>query len=300
MYIAHKLCTGINMDRFCIITNRLKDETLSTTEWIVDYLKSCSKQIITTDILENMEAFEYTDAAKIPDDTECAIVLGGDGTILQAAHDLRMKQIPILGINLGTLGFLAETEIHNLKQAFDYLFQDQYDIESRMMLSVTVNKTDTEIEKQIDSLNDVVITRSGFSRLISVGIYVNGKFVNEYRGDGVIISTPTGSTGYSLSAGGPIITPEAELMVITPICPHSLSARSIIVSSDDIIRVKICQSKKTQEEEAIATVDGNALVRLRAEDEIMIKKARHKTRLIRLEGRNFYDILRTKFGSNSI
>ena len=149
------------------------------------------------------------------------------------------------------------------------------------------------------ALNDIVITRKGLSRIISLGIYVNDELIDDYRGDGVIISTPTGSTAYNLSAGGPIITPKADVMVITPICPHSLSLRSVVVSAEDVVKVVVKRSKKTQYDEAIATFDGQTVIDLGTEDEILIKKSQYKTRLIRLNQTGIYEILRSKLISGS-
>lgn len=148
------------------------------------------------------------------------------------------------------------------------------------------------------ALNDIVITRSGFSRIITVEVYVNGEFVTSYRGDGVIIATPTGSTGYNLSAGGPVIKPDTQAIIITPICPHSLTARSIIVSTNDELQIRIGKSKKTQLEEAIATFDGRKAIQLKTEDVVMIHKAAEDTRLIKVSKTSFFDILRTKLREN--
>lgn len=284
------------MNKFCVITNRDKDDNLEITTNIVDYMNQKQKDCILLDgqdpVISNNH---YTDASVIPDDTECAIVLGGDGTIIQAAHDLAGKNIPILGINLGTLGFLAETEKQNVTHALDALYQDQYKLESRMMLYGSICSNNKDMYSGF-ALNDIVITRSGFSRIISVSIYVNDGLVDRYRGDGVIISTPTGSTGYSLSSGGPVVKPDSRVMIITPICPHSLNARSIVVSSDDTIRIKIDKSKKTQEEEAIATFDGRMAILLQTEDVIDIRKAKEETNLVKINHTSFFEILRTKIG----
>ena len=235
----------------------------------------------------------YTRAEDIPEDTQCALVLGGDGTILQAAHDLAARQIPIFGINLGTLGFLAETEVAELDAALSKLLSGEYTVKEQIMLAVTVH-AEGRRSALPDALNDLVVTRSGFSRVIGAGVYINGELVSDFRGDGVIVATPTGSTGYSLSAGGPIVAPAAGAMVITPVCPHSLNARSIVVSDLDEVTIKVRQSKKTQEEEAIATVDGGASAKLRAGDYIKVRRAGCMVKLVRLSGRSFYQVLRAK------
>ncbi len=282
------------MKKFCIIANREKDVDLSVTNQIMDVIKenNCSvviaKQAATND--------HFTDVATIPSDTDCVIVIGGDGTIINAAHDLLYTDIPIFGINLGTLGFLAEIELHSIKDAMLDLIRGEYIVEERLMFeaiyeSLTNHKKDTS---SYFALNDVVVARSGFSRIICVGIYVNNSWVQDYRGDGVIISTPTGSTGYNLSAGGPIVTPRSKAIIITPICPHSFNGRSIVVSSEDTVEIRIRESKKTQEEEVNVTIDGDMAVNLSANDKILIKKSNLTTKLIRFQHQSFFDLLRTK------
>lgn len=284
------------MDKFCVIINREKDENMETTKMIVEYMSKNNKECIVLKGQEPMEHnYRFTDVSLLPTDTECAIVLGGDGTIIQAAYDLVGMGIPILGINLGTLGFLAEIEKHNLFFALDSLYARNYELENRMMLDGIISRKGERLHHGY-SLNDIVITRSGFSRIICVSIYVNDELVDSYRGDGVIISTPTGSTGYNLSSGGPVVKPETKLMLITPICAHSLNARTIIVAPEDKITIKINKSKKTQEEEAIATFDGRKAILLQAEDVIEIRKAKEETQLVKISKSSFFDILRTKIG----
>ena len=274
------------MEKFCILANKEKDENLLVTQKVQACLAGYGKQVsvLVDDFSE--ETGKYISKIK----ADCVLVLGGDGTLIRAANRLLGTGIPIFGINLGTLGFLTETGITGMEQALAQLVNGEYDIETRMMLQVHA-KDDFEDT----ALNDVVITRSGFSRLISVRVYVNEKLVDTYRGDGVIVATPTGSTGYNLSAGGPVVLPNASLIVITPICPHSLNARSMIVSDKDSLRLVIEKEKKTQEEEAIVTVDGRNAKELRAADWITIEKSAGVTHLVKLKDRTFFEILREKF-----
>lgn len=288
---------GRNMERFCIITNRDKDESMAVTARIVGLLQEAGKQAALAGVNRREDGSCYTRAEDIPGETDCVIVLGGDGTLLQAAHDLSGRELPIFGINLGTLGFLAETEVSGLEEAFGKLFAGKYEIREQMMLSTEVCVSGKSSQLP-DALNDLVVARSGFSRVIGTGVYINGELVNDYRGDGVIIATPSGSTGYSLSAGGPIVSPSTNLMVITPICPHSLNARSIVVSDTDVVTVKIRMSKKTQEEEAIATVDGRTAVNLRAEDYVKVRRAARRVKLVRLFGGSFYQVLGAKLSGS--
>ncbi len=286
------------MDRFLIITNKEKDVDFLVTKKIVAYIEKSGKAAVVSSV---SSALEETDAVIIPETIDCAIVLGGDGTIIQAANDLMTHSIPILGVNLGTLGFLAEIEVHNMEEALDRLFKDDYRIENRIMIEgeIIYSTKQDSMENMLGyALNDLVIARKGFSRIINLGIYVNDELVDNFLGDGVIISTPTGSTAYNLSAGGPIIIPKASVMVITPICPHSLSPRSVVVSAEDTIKVVVGKSKKTQEAEAIATFDGKKVIDLGTDDTIVIKKAKYNTKLIKLSRAGIYEILRSKLGNN--
>jgi NAD+ kinase len=287
------------MDKFLIITNKEKDNDFLVTNKIAAYIEKAGRK----SILSCVASVQCGEKPSITtEDIECAIVLGGDGTIIQAANDLMTHNIPILGVNLGTVGFLAEIEEHHVEEALDALFADDYRTEERLMIRGEVQfgskpqsyKEDTTGQ----ALNDIVITRKGFSRIISLGIYVNDELVDNFRGDGVIISTPTGSTAYNLSAGGPIVTPQANVMVITPICPHSLSPRSVVVSAFDTIKVVVRKSKKTQEAEAIASFDGNKEIDLGTDDAVIIKKADYSTKLIKLTRKGIYEVLRSKLGNN--
>lgn len=172
-------------------------------------------------------ANHYTNPELIPEGTQCILVLGGDGTLLQAARDVVYRKIPMLGINLGTLGFLAEVDRQSIHAALDKLIADDYEIEERMMLTGTVWHGDKIIGQDI-ALNDIVIGREGPLRVVRFKNYVNDVYLNSYNADGIIIATPTGSTGYSLSCGGPIVSPNAAMTLMTPIAPHTLNTRSII------------------------------------------------------------------------
>lgn len=290
------------MNRFLIITNKAKDIDYAVTNKIADYIKKAGKYVVLSSVSSFQDSSD-TVTSEYYTDVDCAIVLGGDGTIIHSANDLISHDIPILGVNLGTVGFLAEIEENHVFDALDCLLDNNYRIESRLMIQGDLrpySEQATEMQTKTIGcvLNDIVITRKGFSRIISLGIYVNDELVDNFRGDGVIISTPTGSTAYNLSAGGPIVIPKADIMVITPICPHSLSPRSIIVSAEDTIKVVVGKSKKTQEAEAIATFDGNKVIDLGTEDEILIKKSKYDTKLIKLNRTSIYEILRTKLGTN--
>ncbi|BCN30406.1 NAD(+)/NADH kinase [Anaeromicropila herbilytica] len=282
------------MNSFCIITNYEKDYNLETTNLVKDYLMSKNKKCVIVDSISEELGYQYTDINSIPPGTECAIVLGGDGTIIRAANDLRSRSIPILGINLGTLGFLTEIEKVNINSALQSLIDDEFCVDHRMMLSGRII-IDEELDSERQAMNDIVITRRDFSKIISVTIYVNKEYVDTYRGDGVIISTPTGSTGYNLSAGGPIVLPNTKSIVITPICPHTFMNRSIIVSDEDEITVIIGETKKNQYEKAIVTLDGNQGIELQKGDSVVIKKTEEEIKLLKIYDTSFFEVLRNKF-----
>ena len=287
----------MSIERFFIIANRGKDSKQELSRQICEFLKSKGKacEIAFTEVeRQNMRG-------KLRGNLDCLLVLGGDGTVLEAAHLAADTGTPILGINIGNVGYLAEVEVQNWEQALRRVLVGSYEIENRMMLDGFVTDSNRYPYPGAfgHALNDIVITRKGLSRIISLRIYVNEELVDDYRGDGVIISTPTGSTAYNLSAGGPIITPKADVMVITPICPHSLSPRSVVVSSEDIVKVVVRKSKKTQSDEAIATFDGQTVIDLGTDDEILIKKAQYNTRLIRLNRTVMYEVLRSKLTGGS-
>ena len=287
------------MDKFYIITNRDKDQNLRFTEEIVQYLKEHGKKCQVQQAERRVEGeYHYTDPALIPEDTQCILVLGGDGTLLQAARDVVHREIPMLGINLGTLGFLAEIDKTSIYTALDKLFADDYEIEERMMLTGTVWRGD-KITGQDVALNDIVISRVGPPlRVIGFNNYVNDGYLNSYNADGIIIATPTGSTGYSLSCGGPIISPNAAMTVMTPIAPHTLNTRSIIFPEDDVIKVELGEGRRQIQENGLASFDGDVEVPMSTGDRIVIKKASVSVKILKLNHLSFVEVLRQKMSNN--
>ena len=287
------------MDKFYIITNRDKDQNLRFTEEIVQYLKEHGKKCQVQQAERRVEGeYHYTDPALIPEDTQCILVLGGDGTLLQAARDVVHREIPMLGINLGTLGFLAEIDKTSIYTALDKLFADDYEIEERMMLTGTVWRGD-KITGQDVALNDIVISRVGPPlRVIGFNNYVNDGYLNSYNADGIIIATPTGSTGYSLSCGGPIISPNAAMTVMTPIAPHTLNTRSIIFPEDDVITVELGEGRRQIQEIGLASFDGDVEVPMSTGDRIVIKKASVSVKILKLNHLSFVEVLRQKMSNN--
>lgn len=286
------------MDRFLIVTNKEKDINNKMTDKISGYIKKAGKFSKATCALISRNDMEEL---ILSNNIECVIVLGGDGTIIKVANDTMAYDVPLLGVNLGTLGFLAEIETSHVLEAMDDVFAGNYKIEERLMLkgkvSLKSSSPNKKEEEYVHFLNDAVISRKGYSRIISLDIYVNGELVNNFEGDGVIIATPTGSTAYNLSAGGPIIIPDAKVTAITPICPHTICPRSIVVSADDNIKVVVGKSKKTLEAESTVTFDGNKAENLGTDDVIEISRSKYKTKVITLNQMSIYETLRTKLGS---
>ena len=269
------------MERFYLITNRAKDPDLTVTDQIRQYLEERGKTCLLCDNSEKGEKYHYTDPAKVPSDIDGILVLGGDGTLLQAAGDVVDLQIPLLGINLGTLGYLAEIDRDTLYPALDHLMADEYTIEHRMMLCGSIYR-DGKLIAEDAALNDITITREGNLRVVRFDNYVNGEFLNSYSADGIIIATPTGSTGYSLSAGGPIISPSASLMLMTPLAPHTLNTRSIVFPAEDVIEVELGPSRDGGIEQGMAYFDGDTRVPMKTGDRIVIKKARRDTLIVKI------------------
>lgn len=221
---------------------------------------------------------------------DMVVCLGGDGTFLKVARMVYEKGIPIFGINLGNVGFLTEIEKDDIKNAVNKLILGDYLIEERMMLDASIIRNGNVVKKDT-VLNDVVISRGALSKILHLKTYINGEFVDMFPGDGVIISSPTGSTAYSLSAGGPIVEPNIDLIIISPVCPHILYSRSIVTAGDRMVKVVVDEDYN---HEAMVTVDGQKGYEIRGGDIINIVKSRHKIKLVRIHPRNFFDVLRTK------
>lgn len=217
---------------------------------------------------------------------DAAVVLGGDGSLLHAAGFLAPLGIPLLGVNLGHLGFLTEVEPQDIALALEKLLARDYEIEERMLLEAIVEGKSRR--ERFLAVNDIVITRAAFARMIHLSIDVEGASVGNFLADGLIISTPTGSTAYSLSAGGPIVHPRLETILITPICPHSLATRSILALPDEVVCVKLMTDR---ESEVLLTADGQAGVEVAPSESVMVRRADISARFIKLGGRSFYEVL---------
>lgn len=283
------------MDKFYIIANSRRDVDLSVTRSIKEYLEKKGKVCLMPehDSTGIAQTYKYTDASRIPEDVECILVIGGDGTLLQASRDLQGRNIPLLGINMGTLGYLAEIDRTGVTAALDRLIADQYTVEERMMLEGTAFHKGKQVLQDI-ALNDIVLGRHSRMRVLDFNIYVNGEFLNAVSADGIIISTPTGSTGYSLSVGGPLVSPEASLILISNIAPHTLNTRSVVLPEDVEITVEVAAGHTGAADGAEAIFDGDTSVALDVGDTVTIRKSNKVTKLLKINNISFLEVLRRK------
>lgn len=223
---------------------------------------------------------------KLPEACDILISLGGDGTILRMARLVSGRATPILGINLGKLGFLAEVSLDELDECLTEIINNKYIVEDRMMLQARIGKSKVNVH----ALNDIVLHQTGSSRMFSVKTFVNGEFLSKFIGDGIIIATPTGSTAYALSNGGPIVTPTNQLILISPICPHTLTARTVVVPGESIITLKV----ETATGKIHLAADGQQQSFLQVPVDIIIERSPLKTKLVKRKKRSYYDVLRRK------
>lgn len=276
--------------RITVIPNHTKDIGLTQTGELCEILRRGGAKIRMDARYSGsgIEA-EYCDAG-LYEGADAAVVLGGDGTILQAAEPCARLGIPVMGINLGRVGFMTEVEPSDMETAAKRLLNADYCIEERMMMEVGIRADGAE--QSFAALNDCVVAKND-AQMIMAGIFADNEKITEYIADGVIISTPTGSTGYSLSAGGPVADPGTEVFLITPVCAHTLKARPTLVSADKEISVRLFEGANSY---ASVTVDGVVRGRLSCGDSAVIRKADISLKLIKFGKQSFYDILAAKLG----
>lgn len=279
------------MKNIAIIPNELRDASLEETKKVIEILRGYGatvyiEQKFRITIGTNVE---YGTLDEILKSADAAVVLGGDGTILNVAPRAAVYGVPIVGINLGKLGFLSQAEKGDYS-IFECLFSGNYRVTSCMMLDATVVKQGVEGEKFL-ALNDVVATASGPSKMVTVSVAVDGTNIGSYAADGLIVATAVGSTAYSLSAGGAVLHPDLDAMIITPICPHTLKARSTVVRGDDEIWISPAEPYRS---DMSILIDGEARGILANDEFIKITKSKYRTRLIKPTDKNFFDVLRNK------
>ena len=284
------------MKRVILTPNPYRDKNFQTVREAMRILEECGMETRLCLPFEVDRSFElprdlhFSKLDRELPKADLVICFGGDGTILHMAKMATRRDIPILGINIGTMGFMAElesTEMDKLRQ----LVTGEYTLDSRMMLDVTVTRDRSIIFHDI-SLNDVVITKGAVARIVHLSVHCDQVQAKEISGDGVIVATPTGSTAYSLSAGGPLVEPEAHNILITPICAHDVGHRCIVASPNRVVTVQMARNARRN---AYLSVDGGKAIRLNMGDVATVCKSEKETKLVRLKNRSFYDVVNTKF-----
>lgn len=279
------------MKHFYMVVNKAKANAERGAGLIEDYLTSqgCECFRWSREGAQSSE-YKYTDSKMVPKVTECVIALGGDGTLIQAARDLAGRDIPLFGVNMGNLGYLTQISREgDILPALDDLIADRYRLEKRMMLYGRAFSGGKTIASDI-AFNDIVLTRTGLYTL-KFKLYLNGQLFNDYSADGMIVATPTGSTAYNLSAGGPIAAPEASMIILTPICPHTLNSRSVVVPADSRIMLELTGQGDL---EPFLSFDGDTVVKLKKGDRIEIEKSELQTTLVQLKQVPFLENIRSK------
>lgn len=278
---------GALVKKIAVIPNYTKDVEYKYTKQLCNYLEGKAHIVMQEkDRADGINA-EYT-VGCVYEGVDAVIILGGDGTILQAAEPCGRSGIPVMGINLGKIGFMTEVETADMEYACDRLLADDYCVEERMMMSVAVSGNGKK--SSYIALNDIVISKPD-AKMVAMELCANGEKVSEYIADGLIIATPTGSTGYSLSAGGPVADPTMELFIATPICAHMLSARPMLMSEQKEITLRIIEDGS---ETAVVTVDGENRCIMDRADTVTVKKSEYRLKIIKLGKQSFYHTMMTK------
>ncbi len=267
--------------RFLIVTNQSKDKDLSVTEKTREYLEKRGGEV---------RVLMGSEMEKLPGDADAVIVLGGDGTLLQVSREAVDLGLPLLGVNLGTLGFLAEVSREELMPALERLVQGNYRIEERMMLYGKIMEGEKKLLGK-RALNDIVVTRSGDLRIMHYEVKVNGQKLATFHADGLIVSTPTGSTGYNMSAGGPIIEPNARLILLPPIASHSLNTRSIVLAAEDVLTISLAENCEGDAEVYFDGTDREVIGNGR---HLILRLSKKVTGIIRLKDTSFLEVLNRK------
>jgi NAD+ kinase len=285
-----------SIKRVGIVVKPHQSEALKTLCDVIDWLNQRGIELVGGPEIER-ERIEHetgcvvkiAEPGQLAASVDLILVLGGDGTMIATARMLGDREVPVLGVNYGGLGYLAEFRIEELYTALESILAGNFAVEKRLMLGVELVRG-AEPVTQYRVLNDVVINKSALARIIEIEAHLNHQFVNSFRADGLIVSTPTGSTAYNLSAGGPVIYPSMNAVVLTPICPFTLSNRPIVVPDESIIELRLI----TQNEDVALTLDGQVGFPLNPEDRVVIKKSNTTFNLVQPMNRNYFDVLRDK------
>jgi NAD+ kinase len=277
------------MKRIGIIAKQNKPEAVQVVKELVGWLKDRTVECFVEPEMAQAVSHASLDKDEMPQAVDMVVVLGGDGTLLAAARALQKNRIPLLGVNLGGLGFLTEITLDELYPMLEAILRGDFKTDERMLLDVRIWRKEKVID-EFTVLNDVVINKGALARIIELETNVDDAHLTTFRADGLIISTPTGSTGYSLSAGGPIVYPSLQSIIITPICPHNLTNRPIIVPKEAAITVTLCSG----DAEVFLTLDGQVGFKMKLQDKMEVKKGKGAITLIKSPSRGYFEVLRTK------
>lgn len=275
-----------------IIANVDKQEVLNILPDFLKWLSARNVNFIISEVVADKVMHKYENCreqSKIPDESDVILSFGGDGTFLRTARLVAPREVPIVGINLGTFGYLAEVILSDLYLKMDQLLSGDYSIQERMMIEISLESIERTISPAM-GLNDLVVDKGGHPRTILLETYVNGEFLNIFKADGLIVSTPTGSTGYSLSAGGPILEPNTKLMIVNPICPHMLANRPLVISPDSVVRISV----ENDLYDTSVAVDGQNYLILKSGEYIYVKQASCVTKVVVFSDYSFFALLRNK------
>lgn len=279
------------MKRIGIVCKTGRSEPVELVKNLLPWLKGKGADCFVDFEVAQSLGIEGYSRSQIPDLVEIVIVFGGDGTMLSVARLVCEKAIPILGVNLGGLGFITEVNVAELYEAMERVLMGQFEVEDRLMLAASVRRHGEEIA-EYTVLNDVVINKGALARIINLETFVDKAYVTTFRADGLIVSTPTGSTAYCLSAGGPILYPTTNCIALTPICPHTLTNRPIVIPDTALVEISL----KSVAEDVFLTLDGQVGFSLTRDDVVVVKKSPFKTRLVIPHEKDFFQVLRTKLG----
>jgi len=279
------------MKTIAIVLNPEKPEAIELVKTLVPHLRERGIGVVIEHNAARATGFpQLSRDLKELASADFALVLGGDGTLLRASRMMAPAGVPMLGIRFGKFGFLTDIEPADAEAAVNAVLDTHYQVEERTMLSAVVRRAGRTISES-SALNDVVIGKGPLARMLRLETHVSNKYITTYQADGLIIATPTGSTAYSLSAGGPLVTPDLNVMIVTPICPHTLNVRPLLVSSRETVKVLICGDIH---EEVMLTVDGQVGVHLEEDDEVLVAEAEFKARLIKVGDTTFFDKLQSR------
>lgn len=274
-----------------LFPNTKKQSIGTVLGWMMQYFKERNIQVVMPEdaALELKCSHLVGKLESAQNNITFGITLGGDGTLLNTAREIAPLGIPVCGVNMGNLGFLTAIELPDLSNALDRLVKGDYYIEERLMLDAVVIRDGNPIYIS-PALNDIVVAKGGFSRMIKLKLFIDDELTADYPADGLIIATSTGSTGYSLSSGGPIVNPNLKVIVITPICPHTLHSRALVISEEEEIKVRM----QATHDDIVLTIDGQAVHSLLPNDTVVVRRSPFRARFIRFPGKSYYETLRTK------